>query len=342
MFSRRVFVALAAVAASCAMLPPGAHAQQAKYTAKIGHLEAATQPRHRGLEKVAALVAERTKGEVELKLFPASQLGNARQMIEGTQFGAMEGTVMPAAFLGGFNPVVSILDIPFILPADPAKAQEMRDGPLGKYILDSFTSRGLTAIALWPNGTKSVTSNKPLTSVESFKGQKFRVMDSKILMAQFGAVGASAVAVPFNELYTALQTGLVDGQENPLDTISTMKYQEVQKYLVRSEHGAMEDVVIFNPAWWGSLPQGHRDVILATFLEVRQEVAGMKTAAQEDALKILAGSGMTVRDLTADERAKWRAQMYPPARTAYVERAGRDGQKAIEIYEAEARRLGAD
>ena len=125
-----------------------AFAQSAKYTAKIGHLEAPTQPRHRGLEKVAALVKERTKGEVEFKLFPASQLGNARQMIEGTQFGSMESTVMPAAFLGGFNPVVSVFDIPFLLPNDMAKANALRTGAFGQFVLDSFTSRGLTAIAL--------------------------------------------------------------------------------------------------------------------------------------------------------------------------------------------------
>lgn len=91
-------------------------AQTAKYTAKIAHLEQATQPRHQGLERVAALVKERTKGEVEFKLYPSSQLGNARQMTEGVQFGAIESTVMPASFLGGFNPVVSVLDVPYVYP----------------------------------------------------------------------------------------------------------------------------------------------------------------------------------------------------------------------------------
>src|SRR5688572_12221705 len=96
----------------------GTAGAQAAITARIGHLEAPTQPRHKGLEKVAALVKERTKGAVEIQLFPSSQLGNARQMIESTQFGAIEGTVMPAAFLGGFNPVISVLDIPYVFPTD--------------------------------------------------------------------------------------------------------------------------------------------------------------------------------------------------------------------------------
>ena len=259
---------------------PTAWAQAApKYTAKIGHLESPPQPRHRGLEKVSALVKERTKGEVEFKLFPASQLGNARQMIEGTQFGSLECNVMPAAFLGGFNPVVSIFDIPFLLPDD--RRNPTSCAPARSANTSSIPSRraGLVAIALWPNGRKSLTSNKPLNKIEAFKGQKFRVMDSRILIEQFSAVGANAIAIAFGELYTALQTGVVDGEENPLDTISTMKFHEVQKYLVVSNHGAMEDVVLFNPAWWNGLPEGHRKIITETFIEVRPEVEAMKKEA---------------------------------------------------------------
>ncbi|CUA88070.1 TRAP transporter substrate-binding protein [Chelatococcus daeguensis] len=317
-----------------------AQAQQAKYVAKIGHLEAATQPRHKGLEKVAALVKERTNGEVEFQLYPASQLGNARQMVEGAQLGSSEGTVMPAAFLGGFNPVVSVLDIPFIMPEDRAKSQALRDGPFGQAILDSFTKRGLVAIAIWPNGRKSVTSAKPLAGVDSFKGQKFRVMDSRILIQQFAGVGAAAIAIPFGELYTALQTGVVDGQENPLDTISTMKYYEVQKDLVVSNHGAMEDLVLFNPAWWNSLPEGHRDVIVKAFLEVRPQVETLKEEVQTLAFNQIKEAGVNVRVLGDAERADWRARMFPPARDAYLERAGAEGKAVMEVYEAEAKKLG--
>lgn len=337
---RRLFlVAAGALTASVAAWAPTS-AEAATYTARIGHLEAPSQPRHRALEKVAKLVAERTGGEVELQLYPSSQLGNARQMVESTQFGAIEGTVMPAAFLGGFNPVVSILDLPFLFPADRAKAQELRQGELGSYILDSFESRGLAAVALWPNGRKSITSAKPLEDLEAFEGQKFRVMDSKILIEQFAALDASAIVIPFGELYTALQTGVVDGQENPLDTIATMKFHEVQKHLVRSEHGAMEDVFLFSPTWWGSLPEEHRKVILGAIEEVRPEVEQMKETVQEEALAAIRAAGLDIRELTAEERQAWRELMFPKAEAAYLERAGSEGQKALEIYRTEAERLG--
>jgi tripartite ATP-independent transporter DctP family solute receptor len=319
----------------------GSATAQAAITARIGHLESPAQPRHKGLEKVAALVKERTKGAVEIQLFPSSQLGNARQMIESTQFGAIEGTVMPAAFLGGFNPVVSIFDIPFLLPDDQAKSNELRTGAFGQFILDTFSSRGLTAIALWPNGRKSLTSNKPLNSIDAFKGQKFRVMDSRILIEQFSAVGANAIAIAFGELYTALQTGVVDGEENPLDTISTMKFHEVQKYLVVSNHGAMEDLVLFNPAWWQSLPAGHRKIITDTFIEVRPEVEKMKNEAQEKALEVIKAAGKTeIRTMDEAERKALRAAMVPKAQEAFLQRAGAEGKKAVDLYESERKRLG--
>lgn len=335
----RTFVSAFAV---LALSVAGVHAQpKAKYTAKIGHLEAPSQPRHQGLVKVAELVKSRTKGEVELQLFPSSQLGNARQMIEGTQLGTNEGTVMPAAFLGGFNPAVSVLDIPFLFPTDRAASQKLRAGPFGKALLDSFSSRGFVAIALWPNGRKSLTSNKSLDNLEALKGQKFRVMDSKILMEQFAAVNASAVAIQFGELYTALQTGVIDGQENPLDTISTMKFHEVQKNLVVTEHGVMEDVVLFNPGWWQKLPSAHRDAIVKAFDEVRPEFEKNKDAAQNAALDIIRTSGKTnVRIADEKERARLREAMYPRSRTAYLERSGAEGKKLIALYEQERKKLG--
>jgi len=316
-----------------------ASGQSARYTAKIGHLEQTTQPRHKGLEKVAALVKERTKGEVEFKLYPSSQLGNARQMVEGVQFGSAEATVMPAAFLGGFNPAVSVLDIPYIYPTDRVVSQKLREGSFGKAVLASFGSRGFHGLTIWPNGRKSLTSNKPLADVTALSGQKFRVMDSKILIDQFAAVGATAVAINFSELYTSLQTGLIDGQENPLDTVTTMKFHEVQKNVVVTEHGAMEDVVLFNPAWWNSLPAEHRTTIARAFEEVRPEVEKMKEAASETALDTIRGAKANVRIANEAERTKLRDTMAPKARAAYLERAGAEGKNLLELFDQERKRL---
>ena len=203
---------------------------------------------------------------------------------EGVQFGAIECTVSPVAFVAGFNPVVSVFDIPFLMPDDPEKFSALRSGKFAEYVLDSFKPRGFVAISFWSNGRKSMTSNRPLAEVGAFDGQKFRVMDSKVLIEQFSGLGANAIVMQFGELYTGLQTGVIDGQENPLDTIATMKFHEVQKYMVLSQHGVLLDVVLFNPVWWSKLPAGHRKVITDTFVEIRPEVDRLKDEATAKAL----------------------------------------------------------
>ena len=243
------------VLASCVTVLPlqGLAQAKAKFTARIGHLESPAQSRHQGLLKVAQLVRERTSGEVEFQIFDSSKLGNARQMNEGTQMGSIEGTVSPAAFLAGFNPAVSILDIPYLYPTGRVPSQKLRDSAFGKAILESFSGRGLVALTIWPNGRKSMTSNKPLANLDAYKGQKFRVMDSKILQEQFAAVGASAVSIAFGELYTALQQGVVDGAENNPPSFHLARHYEVCKFYTLDEHTSVPDVVVVSTHFWSSL-----------------------------------------------------------------------------------------
>ncbi|MFV0490262.1 MAG: TRAP transporter substrate-binding protein [Pseudorhodobacter sp.] len=330
---RRTLLALSAGAFLLGAAPGWAQ----EFTARIGHLESDQQSRHVFLEKVAGLVSERTGGAVAFQIFPQGQLGNQRQMTEGVQLGTLEATMAPTAFLGGFNPAISILDIPYLLPSDPAQAQALRDGPFGHALLDSFSSRGVVGVALWPNGRKNFTSSKPLDDIAAFTDQKFRVMDSRILIEQFNALGASAIALPFGELYTSLQTGVVDGEENPLDTILRMKFYEVQDYLVISEHGALEDVALFNPIWWESLPEEYRTIIAEAFAEVIPELTEHKAAAVAAALEEISQSDINIRTADEAERAALKEKMYEPAKAAYIERAGDEGTRLIELYEAQGK-----
>lgn len=305
----------------------------AEFTARIGHLESDQQSRHVHLQKVADIVAEKSGGAIEFQLFPQGQLGGQREMTESVQLGTLEATVSPAAFLGGFNSAVSILDIPFLLPTDEAAAQELRDGAFGQALLQSFDAKGVTAIALWPNGRKNFTSNKPLDTIDAFSGQKFRVMDSRILIEQFDALDASAIALPFGELYTSLQTGVVDGQENPLDTIQRMKFHEVQKYLVLSGHGAMEDVVLFNPGWWQSIGADNQTIIVDAFHAVVPELTKHKAEAVNAALEVIKQSDIDIREISDEERSTMRKLVFDKARAAYLERAGKDGEALMSAYD---------
>jgi len=327
---RRTFSAIALSAFALTSSP--ALAQD--FVARIGHLESPQQSRHIHLEHVAEMVAERTGGAVEFQLFPQGQLGNQRVLIEGVQLGTLEATVSPAAFLGGFNSAVSVLDIPYLMPADAGEAQALREGPFGDALLASFSNKGVVGVAWWPNGMKNFTSNKPLDNIAAFADQKFRVMDSKILIEQFNSLGASAIALPFGALYTSLQTGVVDGQENPLDTIQRMKFFEVQDYLVISEHGAMEDVVLFNPTWWESLPAEYQAIINDAFDEVVPELITHKAAAVQAALDVISESDINIRVASAEERVAFRDAMYDGSVAAYIDRAGDAGQALIDVYTA--------
>jgi C4-dicarboxylate-binding protein DctP len=328
LLTRRSLAAVAAVALSMVAAPAVAQ----DFVAKIGHLESDQQSRHVHLQMVADLVNERTNGAVEFQLFPQAQLGNQRTMTEGVQLGTIEATVSPAAFLGGFNPAVSVLDIPYLMPADTAEAQALREGPFGDALLSSFESRGVVGVAWWPNGFKNFTSNEPLEDIAAFADQKFRVMDSNILIEQFNALGASAIALPFGELYTSLQTGVVDGQENPLDTIQRMKFFEVQDYLVISEHGAMEDIVLFNPGWWNSLPAEYQTIIQEAFNEVVPQLVSHKAEAIEAALGVISESDIEIRVASEDERNAFRDAMQERATDAYFQRAGDEGQALFDVY----------
>ncbi|WP_170565510.1 TRAP transporter substrate-binding protein [Ruegeria atlantica] len=307
----------------------------AEYVAKIGHVENPDQPRHIMLEKVASLVNERTDGAVEFIIFPSSQLGKQRQLNESVQLGTIEGTVSATSWMAGFNPLVTILDIPFFLPTDADDAQELRTGEFGTELLATFDDRGFHAVSFWPFGFKNFTSNSPIKNVSDLEGQKFRVMDSKILLEQFSAFGASAIVLPFGELYTSLQNGVVDGQENPLTSIISMKFYEVQDYLILSEHGAIEDVIVFNPAWWASLPVEYQDVISQAFQEVVPELRDLYAARKEAGIELIRQSGTTVQQLSEEQKQVLRNMSFASTRDVYLADNGEKAAELMNLYEAE-------
>ena len=321
------------VAAICIAAIPTANA--AKFEAKLASQDPTTTAKHRGLLKAADLIKQRTNGEVEIKIFPSSQLGGGRQMIEGTQLGSIELAITPAAFLGGFNPVVSVLDIPYILPTNRDVSRQLRNGKFGEAVLASFRAKGLEPVALWDGGRKQFTSNKPLSELGDFSGQRFRVMDSKILIEQFNGLKASAIVLQFAELYTALQNGVIDGQENPLDIIQAMKFFEVQKNLLVTDHGAITEVILMNPGWFNKLPANYRTIVKAAFAEVAAEVEAGKAADAEKSLEFFKQRGLNVRIADEAERGKLRAMVYPKAREAYIGMTGPGGSEMIQLYEKE-------
>lgn len=316
----------------------GAHA--ADFEVRLGSLDPTTTAKHRGLLKAAELIKQRTDGRVVVTVYPSSQLGNAREATEAVQLGSLEAVINPASFLGGFNPAVSVFDIPYLFPIDPAQARQLREGPFGEAVLDTFRGRGFEPVALWYGGRKVFSSNKPISSVQDFAGQRFRVMDSKILMQQFAALDASAISLPFGELYTSLQNGVIDGQENPLDIIERMKFFEVQKNVVVSDHGAIVEVILFSPSFWKTLSEDDRKIIRDAFREVSSDVEEGKQADAKKSLEFLKSAGLNVRVPDATEAKAMHDIMFPAGRDAFIAMAGDEGKRLIEVYEEQMKKIG--
>ena len=234
-----IFLSLALLAGCSKSEAKGAGAAAAaskEVTIRVGHVLAPDHPYQLGLEKFGSLVSEKTKGAVKVEVFHSSQLGNERDLIEGLQLGTVEMCIVSTAPLSGFTSKFSVFDLPFIF-SETVKTRAVMDGPIGQGILDSLDAQGIVGLCYFENGFRNITNRvKPITKPEDLQGLKIRTMESPIHMASFRAMGADPTPMALGELFTALQQGTVDGQENPLAIINTSKFYEVQKYLSITEH----------------------------------------------------------------------------------------------------------
>lgn len=268
-----------------------------------GHGFMPETPHHRAALKFKEEVEARTNGQVVVNIFPSGQLGSAREMFEGVQMGTQEIALLPTARISGFAPELQLFDLPFLFP-DRTTAYSIMDGEVGTALLGTLSNQGVKGIAFYEDGFKHFTSNKDISSLSTFNGQKFRTMESPIIMSQFKAVGANPVPIDFAELYNSLQLGVVDGQENPLVTIDNMKFYEVQKNLLLSEHAYLGHVLIFGDDWFNSLPEDVQEVLFDTGREIAVWQRAEVQKEEAKYLQNIKASGTKIIELSAEERDK--------------------------------------
>ena len=291
---------------------------------KIGLSNKPGSPRVRGGELFGKLIKERTGGKVEVKVFPSSQLGSTRQMFEQIQMGSLECTITPTAFFGGFNRMVTIVDLPFLFP-DIKTYYKVMTGPFGEELAKETEKAKMTTLAFWTAGWKQFTSNFPIHKPSDFKGHKVRVMPSPPLMEQYRSYGATPVPIAFKELYNALQLGTVDGQENMLYRNWEMKFYEVQKYITISNHAIMPEIVVVGKAWWEKIPADIQKKMIATFREIAPQEAKWIEEKDVEALKVFKKHGNVVYKLTPAERKEFQ-KLAPPVWDKFVsEYKGKSG-----------------
>ena len=253
---RKLILAAASVAALALVGPASA---QSPIVIKFSHVVASDTPKGKAADKFKELAEKYTNGKVKVEVYPNSTLYKDKEELEALQLGAVQ---MLAPSNSKFGPIgikeFEVFDLPYILP-DLKTLRKVTDGPLGARLLKLLDSKGMTGLAYWDNGFKQMTANKKLIAPADYKGLKFRIQSSKVLEAQFRTLGAIPQVMAFSDVYQALQTGVVDGQENTWSNIYTQKMHEVQKYATVTNHGYIGYVVVVNKKFWDGLPADIRD-----------------------------------------------------------------------------------
>jgi len=289
-------------------LPRGAPG--AEYIMKFGHDMPEDSAQHVAALKFRDLVAERTKGRVEVRVFPAQQLGTDPEMVQQAQLGTLEIVLPPTAKLSGFAPELQLADLPFLFPSKEICYQVL-DGPVGEKLLKKLERIGLEGVAFWESGFKQMTANKPLRRPEDFAGMKVRVMESPILIAQYRQVKANPIPIDFAETYNALQQGVVDAQENPLVSIVNMKFYEVQKYTMLSYHGFLGYAFLFSKKVYERLPADIQKVLRDTARELAPFERAETARREAGYIERIRRGGSQIVEFTAAERAAFEMAFRP-------------------------------
>ena len=255
-------------------------------------------------------VNEEMNGKACMEVFPNSTLYNDDQVLEALLQGDVQMAAPSLSKFEQFTKVFRIFDLPFMFKNVNA-VDEFQNSETGQAMKESMTRRGLLGLAFWHNGMKQMSANKALNLPTDANGLKFRVQNSEVLKAQMAALGGSPQPMAFSEVYGALQTGVVDGQENTWSNIYGQKFFEVQDGITETNHGIIDYMLVTSVDWWDGLPADVRDQLSTIVAEVTEARNAESTAVNQAAKQEIINAGGVVRTLDADQRAAWVAAMKP-------------------------------
>ena len=305
----RAVAVLASCGAALGVLTSAADIRAAEFDLVEAHTTTQDHPYTLGMVRFAQLVRERTGGRVAVQIHHSRQLGDERQVVEGLQLGTVHLTVTSTGPLGGFVPEMNVLDLPFLF-RDAGHAYKVLDGEIGRGLLDKFTAVGIKGLAFWENGFRHVTTGKtPVERPADLKGLKIRVMENRVHQAAFRQLGADATPMAWGEVFTSLQQGLLDAQENPIPIVSTFKLYEVQKYLSLTGHVYSPAPVLMSKKAWDRMTPDLQKILLDTAMEVAKVQRQLNRGQEDKQLGELRAKGMTV--IEHPDRNAFREAMKP-------------------------------
>ncbi|MFT0532528.1 TRAP transporter substrate-binding protein [Castellaniella hirudinis] len=293
-------------------------------TIKFSHVVAENTPKGQGALKFKELAEAALPGKVDVQVFSNSQLFGDGKEMEALLLGDVQIIAPSLAKFDRYTKKLQIFDLPFMFD-DMDALDRFQSSPAGQELLNSMQSKGIQGLAYWHNGLKQMSTNKDqLTRPEDIKGLKFRIQASDVLEAQFRQLGANPQKLAFAEVYQALQTGVVDGAENPWSNIYSQKFHEVQKTIAVTNHGALDYMVITNAGWWDGLPEDVRAALKTAMAGATEHANKLAADINERDQKRIEEAGKAkIQTLSKRDIAAWR-DVVRPVWTQFSDQIGED------------------
>lgn len=281
-------------------------------------------PQYKALLKFKEIVEKETGGKIKVETYHSGQLGDDRTMMEALQLGTQEMTIPSTAPIANFVPEFSVFDIPFLFPSEEVADKVLLESDIAKELLDKLPDQGMVGLAYWENGFRDLTNDKiPVATAKDFKNLKIRTMENELHIDAFRALGANPTPMAFSELFTALQQGTVDGQENPIATIYLQKYYEVQKYLSTTHHVYSPFVVLLSKKFWDESTPEEKEILVKAAEEAGDYERQLNREANKKYLEELKKAGMVVTEVTPEAREEMK-KITDKVIEKYVDKIGKD------------------
>jgi tripartite ATP-independent transporter DctP family solute receptor len=304
-------------------------------TIRFGHLNNADHPTSTGVKKFAELVAAKSGGKITVKEYPSSQLGNELQQQSALQGGVQEMLVASTTSLAGIVKEFGLFDFPFLF-SNAHQADAMVDGPLGKMLSAKLADKGVVVLGFFDLGFRNVTNSKrPITKAEDLEGLKLRVIPNPVFLETFKTFKANPIPMPFAELYGALESKAVDGQENPYAVILSSKFYEVNKYVSATNHVYATNPVQISKRFWDKLSPVEQKLLQDAAIEAQNYQRVVSREASGKAVGELKAKGMVFNEIAPAELARMRAEVKP----VYDKFAASYEPAAVSLFKSELERV---
>lgn len=285
-----------------------APASDKKYTFRLAETHPADYPTTQGDKEFARLVGERSNGRIKIDVYPGSQLGEEKAVIEQVKLGAIEMTRVNASPLAEFNKQFGALSLPYVFDSD-AHLWKFLEGPMGNKMLDGLESSRFKGLAYYDSGARSFYAAKPIKSINDIKGLKIRVQQNKINMDMIAALGASATPMPYGEVFSALQTGIIDAAENNYPSFYSSNHFQSAKHMLLDRHQRTPEVLMMSKAAWDKLSDDDKKLIKQAAMDSAKFQREVWAKYEKESEAKLREAGVTITDVT--DVKPWQAAVKP-------------------------------